>query len=264
MAFETLLVEHDGGLATVTLNRPRQLNALNGTMVRELDELAARFEAGFHDARSPRVVIVTGAGDRAFMAGADITEFQGLTPVDSLTFDQRIQRLYARLEALPQITIAAVNGFALGGGCELTQCCDLVVAAESARFGQPEVNLGVIPGAGGTQRLARIVGMHRAKELNLLGEMIDAQESYRIGLVNRVVPAARLMVEARALADKLLAKAPLTLRLIKEAMNEGYDLDLPKGLALEAKSWAVVFSTEDRAEGVSAFLEKRKPVFKGK
>jgi enoyl-CoA hydratase len=264
MAFETLLVEHDGGLAIVTLNRPRQLNALNGTMVRELDALAARFEAGFHETRSPRVVIFTGAGDRAFMAGADITEFQGLTPVDSLTFDQRIQRLFSRLEALPQITIAAINGFALGGGCELSQCCDLVVAAESARFGQPEVNLGVIPGAGGTQRLARIVGMHRAKELNLLGEMIDAQEAHRIGIVNRVVPAERLMAEARALADKLLAKAPLTLRLIKEAMNEGYDLDLPKGLALEAKSWAVVFSTEDRAEGVSAFLEKRKPVFKGK
>jgi enoyl-CoA hydratase len=209
-------------------------------------------------------VIVTGAGDRAFMAGADITEFQGLTPVDSLAFDQRIQRLFSRLEALPQVTIAAVNGFALGGGCELTLCCDLVVAAESARFGQPEVNLGVIPGAGGTQRLARIVGMHRAKELNLLGEMIDAREAHRIGIANRVVPADQLVAEARALADKLLAKAPLTLRLIKDAMNDGYDLDLPKGLALEAKSWAVVFSTEDRAEGVSAFLEKRKPTFKGK
>jgi enoyl-CoA hydratase len=264
MAFETLLVEQDGGLAIVTLNRPRQLNALNRAMVRELDELAGRFEAGFQDARSPRVVIFTGAGDRAFMAGADITEFQGLTAVDSLVFDQRIQRLFSRLEALPQVTVAAINGFALGGGCELSLCCDLVVAAESARFGQPEVNLGILPGAGGTQRLPRIVGMHRAKELNLLGEMIDAPEAYRIGLVNRVVPAASLMGEARALADRLLAKPPLTLRLIKDAMNEGYDLDLTKGLALEVRSWAVAYATEDRVEGVSAFLEKRRPVFKGR
>ncbi len=264
MAFETIEVEQDGALAIVRLNRPKQLNAINRAMVAELDELAGRFEAGFHAERSPRVVIFTGAGDRAFLAGADIGEFQGQTPAESLTFDQRIQRLYNRIEALPQVTIAAVNGFALGGGCELTQCCDLVVASETARFGQPEVNLGVIPGAGGTQRLARIVGMHRAKELNLLGEMIDAPEAYRIGLVNRVVPADRLLPEARALAEKLLAKAPLTLWLIKEAMNEGYDLDLPKGLAIEAKSWAVVFSTEDRAEGVAAFLEKRTPAFRGR
>jgi enoyl-CoA hydratase len=260
MAFETLLVERDGGLVVVTLNRPKQLNAINRPMIRELDALAADLEG---DATA-RVVVFTGAGDRAFLAGADITEFQGLTPVEALTFGQRIQRLYSRIEALPQVTIAAVNGFALGGGCELTQCCDLVLAVETARFGQPEVNLGVIPGAGGTQRLARIVGMHRAKELNLLGEMIDAREAHRIGLANRVVPADRLMAEARALADTLMSKAPLTLRLLKEAMNEGYDLDLPKALAIEAKAWAVVYSTEDKTEGVAAFLEKRKPGFKGR
>lgn len=260
MTFETLLVERDGMLVTVTLNRPKQLNAINRTMVRELDELASALEAD----GGVRVVIFTGAGDRAFLAGADISEFQGLTPIEALGFSQRIQRLYSRIEALPQVTIAAVNGFALGGGCELTQCCDLVLAAERARFGQPEINLGVLPGAGGTQRLARLVGMHRAKELNLLGEMIDAQEAHRMGLVNRVVPADGLMAEARALAERLLTKAPLTLRLIKEAMNEGYDLDLPKGLALEAKAWAVAFSTEDKGEGVAAFLEKRKPSFRGK
>jgi enoyl-CoA hydratase len=262
MAFETLLVERerDGMLVVVTLNRPKQLNAINRTMVRELDELCARLEG---DAAA-RVVLFTGAGERAFLAGADIGEFVGLSPVEALTFSQRIQRLYSRIEALPQVTVAAVNGFALGGGCELTQCCDFVLAAETARFGQPEVNLGVIPGAGGTQRLARIVGMHRAKELNLLGEMIDAQEAHRIGIANRVVPGDRLMAEARALADKLLAKAPITLRLIKEAMNEGYDLDLPKGLAIEAKAWGVVCSTEDQAEGVAAFLEKRKPAFRGR
>jgi enoyl-CoA hydratase len=262
MAFDTLLLERerDGMLVVVTLNRPKQLNAINRTMVRELDELCAGLEG---DAAA-RVVVLTGAGERAFLAGADIGEFVGLTPVEALTFSQRIQRLYSRIEALSQVTIAAVNGFALGGGCELTQCCDLVLAAESARFGQPEVNLGLIPGAGGTQRLARIVGMHRAKELNLLGEMIDAQEAHRIGIANRVVPGDRLMAEARALADKLIAKAPLTLRLIKEAMNEGYDLDLPKALAIEAKAWGVVYSTDDKTEGVAAFLEKRKPAFKGR
>jgi enoyl-CoA hydratase len=262
MALETLLVERerDDQLVIVTLNRPRQLNAINRTMVRELDELCAGLET---DPRA-RVVVFTGAGGRAFLAGADIGEFVGLTPIEALSFGQRIQRLYSRIEALPQVTIAAVNGFALGGGCELTQCCDLVLAADTARFGQPEVNLAVIPGAGGTQRLARIVGMHRAKELNLLGEMIDAAEAHRIGLANRVVPADRLMDEVRALAERLLGKAPVALRLIKEAMNEGYDLDLPKGLAIEAKAWAVVYSTEDKTEGVAAFLEKRQPRFRGR
>jgi enoyl-CoA hydratase len=259
MTRETLLVDQDGAIVTVTLNRPKQLNAINRTMVRELDDLARSLE----EDRGARVVIVTGAGDRAFLAGADIAEFQGPTPIQALEFSQRIQRLYSRIESLPQITIAAVNGFALGGGCELTQCCDLVLAAESARFGQPEINLGVIPGAGGTQRLARLLGLHRAKELNYLGEMIDAAEAHRIGIANRVVPGDRLLAEARALAEKLAAKAPVALRMIKEAMNEGYDLDLSKGLALEAKAWAVAFSTADKQEGVAAFLEKRKPIFRG-
>jgi enoyl-CoA hydratase len=259
MAFETLQVDREGPVVAVTLNRAKQLNAINRVMVRELDEVATELE-GDHTAR---VVIVTGAGDRAFLAGADITEFQGPTPVQALAFSQRIQRLYSRIEALPQVTLAAVNGFALGGGCELTLCCDLVLASETARFGQPEINLGVIPGAGGTQRLARLVGLHRAKEICYLGEMIDAAEAYRIGLVNRVVPADRLLAEARALAEKLAARAPVALRMIKEAMNDGYDLDLPKGLALEAKAWAVAFSTADKREGVAAFLEKRKPAFTG-
>jgi enoyl-CoA hydratase len=260
MAYETLLVDRDGAIVLVTLNRPKQLNAINQTMVGELDDLATGLE---RDAGA-RVVIVTGAGERAFLAGADISEFQGQTAVDALGFGQRIQRLYSRIEALPQVTIAAVNGFALGGGCELVQCCDLALAAETARFGQPEINLGLIPGAGGTQRLARQVGLRQAKALNLLGEMIDAQEAWRIGLVNRVVPADRLMAEARALAEKLLQKSPVALRLVKEAMNEGYDLDLPKGLALEAKAFAISFSTEDKVEGVAAFLEKRKAAFRGR
>jgi len=260
MAFETLLVTREGGIVTVTVNRPKQLNAINLTVMRELDEVAA----GLEDDADARVVIFTGAGDRAFLAGADISGFQGLTPITALTFGQKIQRLYSRIEALSQVTIAAVNGFALGGGCELTLCCDLVLAAETARFGQPEINLGIIPGSGGTQRLPRLVGLHRAKEIDFLGEMIDAQEAYRIGLANRVVPPDRLMAEARALAEKILARPAVALRMIKEAMNEGYDLDLPKGLAIEAKAWAVAFASEDRAEGVLAFLEKRKPAFKGR
>jgi len=259
MGHETLFVERAGAILTVTLNRPKQLNAINRVMAQELDDLARSLEAD----RAVHVVIITGAGDRAFLAGADITEFQEPTPVQAFEFSQRIQRLYSRIEALPQVTIAAVNGFALGGGCELTQCCDLVLASETARFGQPEINLGVIPGAGGTQRLARLVGLHRAKELNYLGEAIDAAEAHRIGLVNRVVAPDRLLPEARALAEKLAVKAPVALRMIKEAMNDGFDLDLPKGLALEAKAWAVAFSTNDKREGVAAFLEKRQPVFRG-
>lgn len=260
MTFKTLLIERVDGIATVTLNRPKALNAINREMVRELGQVAEEF------ARDPavRVVIFTGAGDRAFVAGADISEFQGLSAVEALAFSQRIQALYTRIERLPQPTIAAVNGFALGGGCELTQVCDLVIASETARFGQPEVNLGVIPGAGGTQRLARLVGRHRAKEICLVGEMLDAREAHRIGLVNRVVPPDRLMAEARALAEKLREKSAVTLRLIKEAIDEGYDLALEAGLAVEAKAWAVAFATEDHVEGVKAFLEKRKPAFQGR
>jgi len=260
MAFNTLLVERANGIATVTLNRPKALNAINQEMTRELAQLVAELE------RDPavRVVIITGAGDRAFMAGADITEFQALSAVEALGFSQRIQALYTRIERLPQPTLAAVNGFALGGGCELTQVCDLVIAAEPARFGQPEVNLGVLPGAGGTQRLARLVGRHRAKEICLTGEMLDAHEAYRIGLVNRVVPPDQLMAEARALAEKLREKSAVTLRLIKEAIDEGHDLALEAGLAVEAKAWAIAFATEDHAEGVRAFLEKRRAQFKGR
>lgn len=260
MAFNTLLVERSDGIATVTLNRPKALNAINREMTRELAQVAEECE------RDPavRVVIITGAGDRAFLAGADISEFQGVTPLEALGFSQRIQALYTRIERLPQPTIAAVNGFALGGGCELTQVCDLVIASETARFGQPEVNLGILPGAGGTQRLARLVGRHRAKEICLTGDMLDAHEAYRIGLVNRVVPPDRLMAEARAVAERLREKSAATLRLIKEAIDEGYDLALEAGLAVEAKAWAIAFATEDRTEGVAAFLEKRKANFKGR
>ena len=260
MPLNTLLVERADGIATVIFNRPKMLNAMNQEMASELAQAAEDFERD----STVRVVIFTGAGDRAFMAGADVSEFPRLTPVGALGLSERLQALYTRLERLPQPVIAAVNGFAFGAGCELIQACDIAIASENARLGQPEVNLGIIPGAGGTQRLARLVGLHRAKEICLMGDPMDAQEAYRIGMINRVVSPDRLMPEARAIADKLVAKSPVTLRLIKQAIIEGYGLTLEAGLSVEAKTWAIAFATEDRTEGVAAFLEKRTAVFKGR
>lgn len=260
MPLNTLLVERTDAIATVTFNRPNVLNAMSPEMASELSQLIGEFE---HDS-TVRVVIFTGAGDRAFMAGADVKEFPALTPLEALDLSRRLQSLFTRVERLPQPTIAAVNGFAFGAGCELTQACDIAIASENARLGEPEVNLGIIPGAGGTQRLACLVGLRRAKELCMTGDILDAHEAYRLGLVNRVVPHDRLIVEARAMADKLIAKSPVTLRLLKQAINEGYGLPLEASLAVEAKAWAVAFATEDRTEGVAAFLEKRKAAFKGR
>jgi enoyl-CoA hydratase len=260
MPLNTLLAERADGIATVTFNRPRMLNAMNQEMASELAQVVEDVE---RDA-AVRVVIFTGAGDRAFMAGADVSEFPRLTPVGALRLSQQPQALYTRIERSPQPVIAAVNGFAFGAGCELIQACDIAIASENARLGQPEVNLGIIPGAGGTQRLARLVGLHRAKEICLTGDPLDAQEAYRVGIVNRVVPPDRLMAEARAVAEKLAGKSPVTLRLIKQAINEGYSVPLETGLAVESKAWAVAFATEDRTEGVAAFLEKRTAAFKGR
>jgi enoyl-CoA hydratase len=256
----TLLVQRTDGIATVSFNRPNVLNAMSPEMASELSQLIEEFERD----GTVRVVIFTGAGDRAFVAGADVKAFPALTPLEALEASRRFQALFTRIERLPQPTIAAVNGFAFGAGCELTHACDFVVASENARLSQPEVNLGIIPGAGGTQRLARLVGLRRAKEICMTGEMLDAQEAYRLGLVNRVVPHDRLMLEARALAEKLMGKSPVTLRLLKQAINEGYGLPLEAGLAVEAKAWAIAFATEDRTEGVAAFLEKRQAAFKGR
>jgi enoyl-CoA hydratase len=260
MPLNTLLAERADGIATVTFNRPRMLNAMNQEMASELAQVVEDVE---RDA-AVRVVIFTGAGDRAFMAGADVSEFPRLTPVGALRLSQQLQALYTRIERSPQPVIAAVNGFAFGAGCELIQACDIAIASENARLGQPEVNLGIIPGAGGTQRLARLVGLHRAKEICLTGDPLDAQEAYRVGIVNRVVPPDRLMAEARAVAEKLAGKSPVTLRLIKQAINEGYSVPLETGLAVESKAWAVAFATEDRTEGVAAFLEKRTAASKGR
>lgn len=260
MEYVNLLVSVSERIATVTVNRPKSLNALNPATVRELSaafaEIADRNDVG--------VVVLTGAGEKAFVAGADISEMRHFNAVQALEFALFGQGVLERIERLPQPVIGAINGFALGGGCELAMACDILIAADTARFGQPEVNLGIIPGYGGTQRLPRLVGRNIAKEIVLTGEMITAQRAYEIGLVNRVVPQAELMGAARETAAKILSKGPVAVRTAKMAMNRGLDLDLSNACALEANAFAVGFSTADRAEGMAAFLEKRKPSFTGR
>jgi enoyl-CoA hydratase len=260
MGYENLLVSVSDRIATITINRPKSLNALNPSTVRELstafEEIASREDVG--------VVLLTGAGEKAFVAGADISEMNNFTTIQALEFSFFGQGVLERIERLPQPVIGVINGFALGGGCELAMACDLLIAADTAKFGQPEVSLGIIPGYGGTQRLPRLVGRNLAKEMVLTGEMISAQRAYEIGLVNRVVPRSDLMNAAREVGAKILSKGPIAVRTAKMAMNRGLDLDLSNACALEANAFAVGFSTADRVEGMAAFLAKRKAVFTGK
>ncbi|RJP17707.1 MAG: crotonase [Deltaproteobacteria bacterium] len=260
MAYANLLVDISERIATITFNRPKSLNALNPATVRELkaalEEVSAREDVG--------VVLLTGAGEKAFIAGADIGEMRNFTSLEALDFAMLGQGVLEFIERMPQPVIGVVNGFALGGGCEVAMACDMLLAADTARFGQPEVGLGIIPGYGGTQRLPRLVGRNVAKELTLCGDMISAQRAYEIGLVNRVVPASELMGAARDVARKILSRGPVAVRMAKSAMNRGLDLDLGNACALEAGLFASGFSTADRTEGMAAFLEKRKPVFTGK
>jgi enoyl-CoA hydratase len=211
-----------------------------------------------------RVVILTGAG-RAFCAGADIKEICEIrSPMEAHLFVTSVQRVFNKIERLDKPVIAAVSGLALGGGCELALACDLRIAAENATFGQPEIKIGVIPGAGGTQRLPRLVGLGRAKELLFTGDTIDAQEAYRIGLINKVVPVEALMSETKKMALKLTKQPPLALKTTKTVVNEGINMNIQSALALEARGFEILFSTEDQKEGMKAFVEKRKPIFKGK
>lgn len=258
--YQNIEVAREGRLATVTVNRPEKLNALTRATI---DELRTAFEELGADAEVGGVIL-TGAGEKAFVAGADIGELNDLGPVAAREHALRGQALCRIIETLGKPVVAAVQGFALGGGCELAMACTLRVAGEKAHFGQPEVKLGLIPGFGGTQRLGRLVGRGSALELLLTGEMIDAREAHRLGLVNRVVPQDQVMEEARKLLATILERGPLAVRYILEATHQGLEMPLEDGLRLEANLFAVTFATEDKVEGTRAFLEKRPPAFRGK
>jgi enoyl-CoA hydratase/carnithine racemase len=259
-SLEHLLVERDGAIAIVTVNRPKVLNALN---MATLDELRRAVLALKHDP-AVRCVVITGAGEKSFVAGADINELAVQTPTGGREHALRGQHVFDLIENMGKPVVAAINGYALGGGCELAMACTLRIAADTAKLGQPEINLGIIPGYAGTQRLARLVGRGRALEWLLTGDQITAQEAYRLGLVNRVVPAADVMAESRKLATTLATKAPIAVRYIIEAVNKGLQMTFADGQVFEATLFGLVASTDDMREGTSAFLEKRKAEFKGR
>jgi enoyl-CoA hydratase len=257
MPVENLLLEKDGALATITFNNPNALNALTVATFEGLERLLDELEKDV----TIRVVILTGAGEKAFVAGGDIAHLATLDPNSAREFALLAQRVIDQIENFPKPVIAAINGYALGGGCELAMGCDIRIASDAAKFGQPEVKLGIIPGFAGTQRLARIVGKGRAKELIFTGEMIDAEEACRIGLINRVVAKERLMEEARSLAMKMADKSASAITLAKEAIDNGLEMDFSRAARYEADLFALCFTTADCKEGISAFLEKRPAKF---
>ena len=256
--YETLSSEVEKRVATITIDRQEVRNALNSQVISEirraLEEFGGNEEVG--------VVVFTGAGEKSFAAGADISELRKRTMLEVLA--SNMQKLYNEVEAYEKPTIAAVNGYALGGGCELAMSCDIRIASMNAKFGQPEVNLSIIPGAGGTQRLSRLVGKGRALELILTGRIIDAEEAARIGLVSQITPPDELMDAVRTTADAILSKGPLAIRLAKLAVHRGFEIDQGTGLILERLAQAVLFASEDKQEGTNAFIEKRKPLFRGR
>ena len=260
MEYVNLLLEKSGPVAVLTFNRAKALNALNSDTLSELstalDELGR--DSGV------KVVILTGSGEKAFVAGADISQMKDFNPLEGRHFAQFGQATFRKIELLPQPVIAAVNGFALGGGCELAMACDIRLASENAKFGQPEVTLGLTAGFGGTQRLPRIVGTGLASEILFTGDIIDAQEAYRIGLVNRVYPLDTLMEEAQKLAKRIAGRAPAAVQLTKSAIQRGTNMDLDSAQAYESEVFALTFSTQDQTEGCTAFVEKRKAVFEGR
>jgi enoyl-CoA hydratase len=260
MAYETLLLERSDAYAVVTLNRPKVMNALNRALFSELDDVFTSL------AKDPgvRAILLTGAGEKAFAAGADISELAGLSAVDGQQLAQRGQSVFRRIETCGKPVIAAIQGFALGGGCELAMACTIRIASERARLGQPEVKLGLLPGYGGTQRLPRLVGKGAALKLLLTGDMVDAEEAFRIGLVDEVVPAEALMARAETLARAIAQQAPLAVAGCLRSVEAGYDLPIEAGLELEASLFGLACATEDKAEGTRAFLEKRAPAWQGR
>ena len=260
MDYQNILCAVENGIATITINRPKALNALNLDTVTELKDAIEKIAVD----KAVKVVVITGAGEKSFVAGADIKEMATKTPAEGREWGQFGQNVFTEIENMPQPVIAAINGFCLGGGCELSCACDIRYAAENAKFGQPEVGLGITPGFGGTQRLTRVVGRGQAKELIYTGGMIGAEEAKAIGLVNKVVPQEELMPTVLKLAGKIAKNAPVAVQLSKAAINRGINCDVVTGIAYEAEVFGLCFSTTDQKEGMAAFVEKRKPTFEGK
>jgi enoyl-CoA hydratase len=260
MAYENVLLQKEDRVAILTINRPKALNALNNETLLEIKNavLDVKEDSGID------LLIITGAGDKAFVAGADISFMQNLSAMEGRAFGALGQEAFRMIEALEKPVIAAVNGFALGGGCELAMCCDFRIAASSAKFGQPEVGLGITPGFGGTQRLPRLVGTGMAKQMLYTADVIDANEALRIGLVNSVVAPEELMDFVKKIAKRILNKGQVAVRLSKIAANEGMQTDIDRGMTIEADVFGLCFATTDQKEGMSAFVEKRKPQFTGK
>lgn len=258
--YNNITLERDGAVVLITINRPKELNALNLQTVLELEHVFKTLERE----STVGAVILTGGGDKAFVAGADITEMVSMHAVAARDWARLGQQVFSRIENFPRPVIAAINGFALGGGCELAMACDIRVASDKAKFGQPEVNLGITPGFAGTQRLPRLVGKGQAKLLIFSGDVIDAQEARGIGLVDKVVAHDELISVAKALAGKIIAKAPVAVSQAKLAINRGSEMDSEQAYAYEAELFGICFTTEDQGEGMTAFVNKKKPVFKGK
>jgi enoyl-CoA hydratase len=260
MGYENIVYDIDGNIATITFNRPKALNALNGVLLKELSAALDAVQAN----EDIRVLVLTGSGDKSFVAGADISELATFNALQGKCFAQTGHGIIAKLQQLPIAVVAAVNGFALGGGSEIALACDFIYASDNAKFGLPEITLGLIPGFGGTQRLPRLIGANQAKELIFTGRMISAEEAMRFGIVNRVVPPDELMDAVLKTAKEIAAKGRVSLRAAKQAVNRGLDVDLATGCALEIDAFALCMASPDAREGTSAFLEKRRAVFKGR
>ncbi|TCO67647.1 short-chain-enoyl-CoA hydratase [Caldanaerobacter subterraneus] len=260
MEYKNIEVKIEKGIATITISRPKALNALNTETLEELENVLEVLQ----NDDGVKVIVITGAGEKAFVAGADISEMKDMSVFEAKKFAELGQKVFRKIELMKKPVIAAVNGYALGGGCELALACDIRIASRNAKFGQPEVGLGIIPGFGGTQRLPRIVGVSKAKEFIYTGDMIDAEEALRIGLISKVVEQDKILEEAYGIAKKIMSKGLVAVSLAKEAINKSLEVDIDSGMEYEANAFALCFGTQDQKEGMAAFLEKRAPKFEGR